>query len=59
MMEVNKPYVCLVPDITPLRLSRASATLDQMRLSARRCWQVAFLGEAEPRAARPEEMPDE
>jgi hypothetical protein len=53
----------LVPSsrgLSLLGLLRASATLDQTETySLAVTWQIAFLGEAEPRAARPGRLPGE
>ena len=44
---------CCAKGLTLDELLRASATLDQQKPTGSPEWQVAFLGETEPRAARP------
>jgi hypothetical protein len=50
--------VIQLPGAFPIFPMRASATLDHENSRSPE-WQVAFLGKTEPRAARPEDVPDE
>jgi hypothetical protein len=52
------PAMQQLPGAFPIAMG-ASATLDRQMLRFSPGWQIAFLGETEPRAARPEDVPGE